>query len=268
MKFSIVTPNYNYGSYLEDAIQSVLSQKVEGIEVEHIVIDAESTDDSLDVIRRHPHLKWISEKDKGMSDGINKGFRMATGDWMMWLNADDVLLPNTLLKISRFIEEHQGAYDVVYGDCVFVDGDLKRIRRKFDHRFDSFVLIWGGCFISSTTCFYNRTIIDAGHLIDVDYGVCMDHEFYVRLHRHGYKFGYLPDELALFRWHGSNISAVFIQRRINERRQVQRDYLKRKGLGFLAIKPFLIPMHYLGMSKRVVRKAVERTCRKLFGQNY
>jgi glycosyltransferase involved in cell wall biosynthesis len=79
MKFSIITPSYNQGRFLPDCVESVLSQI--GVDVEHIVTDAGSTDDTLQVLLRYPHLQWTSERDAAMSDGINKGFRQASGDW-------------------------------------------------------------------------------------------------------------------------------------------------------------------------------------------
>ncbi len=94
IKVSIITPSFNQGRFLTDCIESVLAQV--GVEVEHIITDAGSTDETIDVLNRYPHLKRKSESDKGMSDGINKGFLHASGDWVMWLNCDDYLLPGAL----------------------------------------------------------------------------------------------------------------------------------------------------------------------------
>ena len=81
MKVSIVTANFSQGCFIRDGIESVKSQT--GVEWEHIVQDADSTDETLAVLKEHPHLKWVSEKDQGRSDGMNQGFRKATGDWVM-----------------------------------------------------------------------------------------------------------------------------------------------------------------------------------------
>ena len=90
MKISIITPSYNYGRYLGEAIESIARQNYP--DVEHIVVDGQSTDDTLEVLQRYahlPHLKWVSEPDEGQTDAINIGFRMATGDVVAWLNADE-----------------------------------------------------------------------------------------------------------------------------------------------------------------------------------
>jgi len=103
-KISIVTPNYNYGHYLEETIRSVLLQGYPNLE--YIVIDGASSDNSVDVIRKYePWISsWISEKDLGQSDAINKGFAKVTGDIIAWLNSDDLLLPGALHRIAEAYE--------------------------------------------------------------------------------------------------------------------------------------------------------------------
>ena len=257
MKFSIVTPSYNYAQYLPTAIESVIAEKESGIDLEHIVIDAKSTDNTIEVLERYPHIDWISEPDEGMSDGINKGFLKASGDLIMWLNADDAIIPGALEKVQDYAEANPDA-DVIYGDCVFTDGDMKPLRQKYEHRFDPFVLRWGGCYIPSTSCYYRRKIIDAGELIDIRYKVCMDFEYYMRLHHLGYKFGYIPAPLAHFRWHDENASSVLSTRRLEERREIQRHFLRQRKLSFLGATPILRAMVYASKAKRFLRKKLEK----------
>jgi len=226
MKFSIVTASYNQGRFIRDCIESVKSQT--GVEWEHIVQDSCSTDETQAVLKEYPYLKVTIEKDGGMSDGINRGFRQATGDWVMWLNTDDYLLPGALAKVAEFISKNLKA-DIVYGDSVFVQANKEIIRRKREHEFNFNVLLFYGCYIQSTTTFLRREIIASGHLLDVDYRICMDFEYYVRLHRLGYLFEYLPEELAAFRWHETNTSSVQLERRRDERWRVQREELARQG---------------------------------------
>src|SRR5688572_1037654 len=91
---SIVTPSLNQGRYLDEAIRSVQGQDYPRLE--HVVVDGGSTDETLDVLRRHPHLRWVSEPDGGQSDAVNKGFRLARGEIFGWLNADDYYLPGAV----------------------------------------------------------------------------------------------------------------------------------------------------------------------------
>lgn len=98
MKFSIITPSYAQGQYLRQNIESVLGQRWACIE--HIVVDGGSTDETVDVLRSYPHLKWVSEKDEGQADALNKGLRMASGDIVGWINSDDYYLADSLKKIA------------------------------------------------------------------------------------------------------------------------------------------------------------------------
>ena len=98
-KISIVSPSFNQGQYIEEAIQSVLNQGYENFE--HIIIDACSTDNTLEILKKYSHLKWISEPDEGQSDALNKGFKLATGDIIGWLNVDDIYLSNTFKDVGH-----------------------------------------------------------------------------------------------------------------------------------------------------------------------
>ena len=252
MKFSIITPSFNQERFLPDCVESVLSQS--GVEVEHIVTDAGSTDETLDVLKRYPHLQWTSEADAGMSDGINKGFLKATGDWVMWLNCDDYLLPSALAKVVDFIRKHPDA-DVIHGDCVFVREDKTVIRRKYDHPVDESTLLFVGCFIPSTSTFFRRRIIEEGNLLDISYKVCMDWEYYLRLIRRGYSFAYLPEALAGFRWHGENTSLVHLKRGNDEALTLQRQHMAERHMN-----PWLAKSWVLRILRRVfqVRRIVQR----------
>ena len=215
---SVITPSFNAAAYLEDAILSVKCQS--GATTEHVVIDAVSTDGTLEILQQHPHLRWISEPDRGQSDAINKGFLMASGDLVGWLNADDYYLPGGLEAIARAAEAHPEA-DVIHGDCVFVDPAGRVVRSKVEHAFDFQVLLYFGCYIPSTSTFFRRRLIERGLLLDCDYRVAMDFEFFTRLARLGCTFHYVPQFIAAFRWHEDNVSLRNTQRRAQERRLVQ-----------------------------------------------
>jgi glycosyltransferase involved in cell wall biosynthesis len=100
-RISIVTPNYNYGSFLEETLRSVLLQRYPNLEL--IVIDGQSKDNSIEVIRKYePWIsRWVSEPDRGQADAINKGFSWVTGDVCNWLNSDDLLMPGALRVIGE-----------------------------------------------------------------------------------------------------------------------------------------------------------------------
>src|SRR4051794_28341061 len=98
-RISIVTPSYNQGGYLEETIRSILLQGYPNLE--YLVIDGGSSDESVDVIKKYErHLTyWESAKDRGQSDALNRGFKRATGEWVGWVNSDDLYLPNALATL-------------------------------------------------------------------------------------------------------------------------------------------------------------------------
>lgn len=230
----------------------MLSQ--EGVDFEHIVTDAGSTDDTPEVLRRYNHLQWTSEPDKGMSDGINKGFLKASGDWVMWLNCDDYLMPGALAKVAAHAAAHPDA-DVIHGDCLFVDAEKQPIRRKYDTAVDEWDFLFVGCCIPSTATFYHRRIIEAGHLLDVEYRNCMDWEYYLRLTRAGYRFSYLPEALAGFRWHEESTTQKHWQRMVEEGKRCQREHLRARDLPMVLGSPlFLACLRRLFQLRRIAKR--------------
>jgi glycosyltransferase involved in cell wall biosynthesis len=245
---SVITPSFNSAEFLEDALLSVVRQQ--GPCVEHIVMDCASTDNTVEVLSRFPQVRWISEPDTGQSDAINKGFLRATGDLMGWLNADDYYLPGGLEAIAHAAERHPEA-DIIYGDCVFVDSAGKIVRSKVEHDFDPAILMYFGCYIPSTSTFVRRRVIDSGLLLDCDYRVCMDFEYFARLAHAGCKFHYVPRFIAAFRWHGCNVSLKQADKRMEERRRVQRGFGEHQYSA-----PMLKLLADVHRAKRVLRKIV------------
>ncbi len=241
MKLSIVTANFNYGRFLPQCLESVWRQVglpigSDGVplEIEHIVIDGVSSDGSVDFLRRwasehsgeaasHYSFRWISEPDHGQTDAINKGLRMAAGDVVAWLNADEYYLPGKLAKMAEEFLGHPES-DFIYGEPLYMDADNRPIRIKRDHPFSKFVLLHYGCVIPSCCSFWRRKILDDGHYLDSSYKVIMDGEYYCRLVRAGCRFRYIPATIAAFIWHGSNVSTTFEAKRLEEQLAIKSKY--------------------------------------------
>ncbi len=227
--FTIITPSFNYGRFLGDCLQSVAEQqgsvgvppasssipthnqalmragRPRSLEIEHLVIDGGSTDDSAEVAAGFSHVTWIQEPDEGMSDAINKGFERARGEWVMWLNADDRLKPGVLAGMLPLLERSEA--DVVYGDWDFMDADGLFQRRMRALRWSNFVHVHHHCYIGSTAAFYRRrTVIDEGFRLRKDFKYVMDGEFYARLAAAGMTFEHVSLVVADFRLHGANAS--------------------------------------------------------------
>jgi glycosyltransferase involved in cell wall biosynthesis len=116
---SILTPSFNQGRYIEQTITSILKQDY--ARFEHIVIDGGSTDETIEVLKRYPHVKWISEPDKGQADALNKGFRMATGDLIGWINSDDFYAEGVFQRVADIFGDQSVQWTI--GDVVdYYDG--------------------------------------------------------------------------------------------------------------------------------------------------
>jgi len=128
MKISVITPSFNQGIFIERTIASIAAQR-STVDVEHIVVDGGSTDDTLDILKRHEdHITWISEPDEGQSDAINKGFHMATGDILAWLNSDDTYEPGSLQTVTETFSRTGCSW--CFGNCRNIDEHDHEIRRS------------------------------------------------------------------------------------------------------------------------------------------
>lgn len=123
---TIITPSFNQGKYIERTIQSVLKQTYPNIE--YIVMDGGSTDETVSILEKYDDqiATWVSEKDKGQTDAINKGFAQAKGEILAWINSDDILASNAVEEAVIFLQEHPEV-GLVYGDATFIDANDKVI---------------------------------------------------------------------------------------------------------------------------------------------
>jgi len=200
-KISIVSPSFNQEAFIEDAILSVMEQGYANFE--HIIIDGGSTDNTLAILKKYPHLIWISEKDNGQSDAINKGFKMASGDIIGWLNTDDYYLPGAFKLIIDQFEKNE--VDVIYGDIQFVNKNKIFIRKVLSRVPVKWFILFH-CYIHSAAFFFKREIIDNQIYIDPEIHITMDKDFFAHIFYEGYKFKYIPKVLTAFRWHENNKS--------------------------------------------------------------
>ncbi len=201
LKISVITPSYNQGRFIEDAIQSVMGQNYPNYE--HIIIDACSTDSTIEVLKKYNHLKWKSEPDEGQSDALNRGFLMATGDVICWLNADDLYLPGTFHRVIK--ELSLSTVDGVYGNVHICDKHKTVIKHLKSHRAVRFFSVFH-TYIPSESLFIRRIVIDQNILIDKDFHISMDKEFVAHILYKNFKLKHIREPFALFRLHESNKS--------------------------------------------------------------
>jgi glycosyltransferase involved in cell wall biosynthesis len=177
-RISIVTPSYNQGQFLEETIRSVLLQGYPSLE--YIIIDGGSTDESVEIIRKYEqHLAhWVSEKDSGQANAINKGFKIATGEILAWLNSDDVYEPQAIQQAVKFLVE-SGA-DIVYGDSYIIDECGRQKKITDAPPFDLAALLMDS-FIPQQSTFFRRRVTDAIGLLDEGFHYAMDYDLWLRI---------------------------------------------------------------------------------------
>jgi glycosyltransferase involved in cell wall biosynthesis len=198
MRVSIVTPSYNQARFLEQTICSVLDSAIPSLE--YFVMDGGSTDSSVEIIKKYQQglTGWVSEKDQGQADAINKGLRQSHGDVVAWLNSDDYYLPGAIERACQAFEQNPEA-GLVYGNVLSVDADGKPFNLQ---KFQPFNLLDLMSFniISQPAVFLRRSVLDKAGLLDPTYHCLLDHHLWLRMARLA-PMVYIPETLAAARYH-------------------------------------------------------------------
>ncbi len=201
MLISIVTPSYNQSRYLEQTIQSVLTQNYPHIE--YMVVDGGSTDDTINVIRRYESRLawWASEKDQGQTDAINKGFGRARGDILAWINSDDTYEPGAFAAAAGYLQDHPEV-GMVYGDCNYIDGSGNVVGKFKAAQTDHKLLRRGYTHIPQQTMFFRADIWKQVGPLDPSFYFAMDYDLWIRISARA-EIKYFPQVWANFRLHSS-----------------------------------------------------------------
>ncbi len=218
---SIVIPSYNQGQFIENTIQSILNQSYKNVEV--IVVDNNSNDGTLEVLKRYKsHIRYISERDKGQSEAINKGFKMAKGEIITWLNSDDLYPDRRAINVmvKEFIKCPE--YDLIYGNFIEIDeaNNVIKIYRRPDYSHKRLLRIG---YISQPATFFRRRVVNSMSVRD-DLHYAMDLEYWLRAHRLNFMFKHINFLVAAERLH---VSAKCVGKRhemIAEANSVRLDY--------------------------------------------
>jgi hypothetical protein len=222
--FCIVTPSYNQGPFIDATIRSVLEQ---GVDLEYWVMDGGSSDQTLEILRRYDgRLKWVSQKDGGQSDAVNKGVargRGGAGEIIGWLNSDDTYCPGALAAVSDFFAAHPEVM-LVYGDAEYIDAAGRPIAPcAHIEPFNARRLLHYSDFIVQPAAFFRREAFEAVGGVDVSLNYCMDYDLWLKMAAR-FPVAYLPRTLARFRWFGQNKTAVGGHERLAEIERMARSH--------------------------------------------
>ncbi|MFZ5884734.1 MAG: glycosyltransferase family 2 protein [Chloroflexota bacterium] len=197
---SIVTPSYNQARYLEQTLRSVLEQDYPRIE--YIVIDGASTDGSVDILKQYADrlAYWVSEKDSGQAEAINKGLARARGDIVAWLNSDDFYLPGAVTAAVKAFEAHPEA-GLVYGDTVAVDeqGEFIHFPRYAQWTLEDLLTFH---ILGQPAVFMRREVLLQAGFLDPSFHFLLDHQLWIRMASIA-PMVYVPERWAAGRFHES-----------------------------------------------------------------
>lgn len=219
---TVVTPSYNQGRFIRATIESVLSQDYPNLE--YIIMDGGSTDETAAVVNDYAsRLTWISEKDRGQSHAINKGFRMAKGEIVSWLNSDDYILPGAVRHAVTALEKNPLA-GAVYGEGYLI-GEDGNITSRFPATvpFNLWKLIYLSDYILQQTSYFRKSVLDEVGYVDENLHWGMDWDLYVRIGKR-YPIEYIPEYMGCLREYAAAKSFSGGGRRFRELAAIMRRH--------------------------------------------
>ncbi len=226
---TVVTPAYNQAAFLRETIESVLGQDYPAIE--YRVIDDGSTDDTPRILAEYTgRLQWESHANRGQTATINKGWELAQGGIVVWLNSDDTFLPGAVSKAVAYLQQHPDV-GIVFGDTLFTDADGKPLGRTGPQRAFDYLRFVLDCEnpIPQPSAFVRRSVANDVGLLDPHYFYFMDWDYWLRAgvkHR----IAYFPEVLSTYRLHAASNTVSQSARVAPELEYMYRNYFARPDL--------------------------------------
>ncbi|MHC4725013.1 MAG: glycosyltransferase family 2 protein [Planctomycetota bacterium] len=231
LKISIVTPSFNQGRFIEQTIRSILEQNYSNLE--YIVMDGGSTDNSVEIIEKYSNkiAYWQSKPDNGQADAITKGFGLASGDILGWINSDDYLLPGALEKIAHsFCENPQAVW--LAGRCIRTDEKNNPVYVTVPEKQSTFsMMLWGASF-SQPSVFWKKEKYEEIGGLNPSLCYSFDFDLFLRLNKLGAVLR-IPDYISAFRFHDSSKTVTMPKQMIQEGRKVIRRHRDVSSLFFV-----------------------------------
>ncbi|HET6765740.1 MAG TPA: glycosyltransferase family 2 protein [Chitinophagaceae bacterium] len=179
-KITIVIPSYNQGQYIEETILSVIEQQYPNLEV--FVVDGGSNDNSVDIIKKYEQniTWWVSEKDKGQSDAINKGLKKATGEIITWINSDDLLTPGSLDKVASHFSDLPDTTGLIHGGVIVFKED-RELETRYTYLPPCLESYLSGMAFSQPSAFFRKKYLDKVGFLNNELHYGMDYDLFMRL---------------------------------------------------------------------------------------
>ncbi len=258
-KISVITISYNQGEFIEETLLSVFNQNYENLE--YFVIDGGSTDQTLDILKKYEDkfAHWVSEPDKGPTDALNKGFDMATGDILYYLNSDDIVLPGAFDYFNDLYNKHKD-YDVFYGHGFVEMPSLNQMHKLYSDKWSTELYVKKQIMVSQPSTFFKGSFYKENKLsFNLDNTTCWDGEIIVEAAIKKAQFYRFNKHVSVFRLYPESISGGNDEKRNQKfanRFELMSAKVKAAGykevkLGYLGIKFFKFLRDPIVMFKRL-----------------
>ncbi len=266
MRISIVTPSYNQGEFIKDTLQSVLDQVSDSFEIEYLILDSVSKDDTKKIVEKYlPKLKragitttFISKKDKGQTNAINNGLSLATGQILTYLNSDDFYEPDVLRKVIDFFEQNP-QIQWAFGGWNYVNR-VGKIYSVIHPTMFSYNKLLDYCTIGQPSCFFRNNVYEEAGSFDESLQLGMDYEYWLRLSQR-YPAGVIPAVISNMRYYGGTKSASKASQHLWEAYKLATAYtspfsLKRLVQFFFFLRGYAVILLGIDITRRIERKDI------------
>jgi len=223
-RITIVTPSYNQSKYLERTILSVINQNYPLLE--YFVYDGESTDGSVEIIRKYQDelAHWESVPDNGQSDAIRKGFLRARREVMGWINSDDVYSPDALMTVGKYFKKYPDV-DVIYGDTYIIDADDAMKRSVLSVPFSKWGFMTDAFSLHQPSIFWRADLYRRSRGINEELQLAMDRDLWFQFYQQGACFMHIRKVLSCYRVHSETKTSRSRRESLRIRNKIRRDVI-------------------------------------------
>jgi glycosyltransferase involved in cell wall biosynthesis len=215
---SVITPARNMAKFLPETLDSVAALRTPH---EHIVIDGASDDGTVELLegREDPHLTWISEPDSGQTEAVNKGLRLAQGDLLAWVNADDAYIPGAVDRALDHLARNPMT-GAIFGAVNYIDENGEVFRTLVPPRFRWRRYLYFGAFVTTPTIVWRRELLNRAPSLNERYVDAADYDFFLRLLR-GVRVDRIDEPMLNFRYHPTSKTTTDVWVQLNEAMEIR-----------------------------------------------